>query len=262
MMEQTSPKAVVKKDKTVTAARRGRRLVRFLDFLIPILILAAGTYVIRRFGLDLEWQAYFFRRGAWLGGKDPLCNFLYDYGTLPALITAIAGLVIFVASYFTRNLARYRKPGLFLALVMILAPGLLVNAIFKEHWGRPRPRNVTEFKGEYEFEQPLEYDESSPGNSFPSGHASMGFYFFTLYFLSRGRKKNLSPWIFLFSLSFGILMGAVRMAQGGHFVSDVLWSAGFVYLSSALLYHLLGMGNFSPQPNQARDEKSLDINPQ
>lgn len=260
-MLQTYPNPVVIVDNTNTAARRGRRLVCLLDFLIPILILAIGTWLIRIYGLDLRMQEYFFRSGIWLGREDPLCNFLYNYGTLPALVTAIGGLTVFILSFFTRNLARWRRSGLFLALVMILAPGLLVNAIFKEHWGRPRPRNVLEFTGKYEFEQPLEYDERSPGNSFPSGHASMGFYFFALYFVIRGRKKSLTPWIFIFSLAFGTLMGTARMAQGGHFASDVLWSAGFVYLSSALLYRMLDLDQFARPILQNRDEKSLDTNP-
>ncbi len=238
-MERSIPEIVVRENKTDTAAPRGRRFILILDFLLPTIILTLGTYMIRRFGLDLVLQDLFFRSGVWLGKSDPLSNFLYDYGTLPALITSIGGLAVFIAGFFSRNFANWRKQGLYLALVMILAPGLLVNAIFKEHWGRPRPRNIEEFEGTYRFEEALEFDADSPGNSFPSGHASMGFYFFALYFVFRGRKKNLTPWVFIFTFAYGVLMGTARMAQGGHFASDVLWSAGFVYLSSALLYYLL-----------------------
>lgn len=117
----------------------------------------------------------------------------------------------------------------------------MVNAVFKEYWGRPRPNQVTVFGGEFAYEAPLTMDPSSPGEAFPSGHASMGFYFFALYFIFRGRKKRLTAWAFILTLIYGFGLGLVRMAQGGHFVSDVLWSGGFVYLSCALLYYLLKM---------------------
>ena len=36
----------------------------------------------------------------------------------------------------------------FLISTMILAPGLLVNVLLKDHWGRPRPIDVTQFGGQ------------------------------------------------------------------------------------------------------------------
>ena len=38
---------------------------------------------------------------------------------------------------------------------------------------------------------------------------------------------------------YGALMGVARMAQGGHFPSDVLWAGGVVYLVGLSLYYLL-----------------------
>jgi membrane-associated PAP2 superfamily phosphatase len=37
------------------------------------------------------------------------------------------------------------------------------------------------------------------------------------------------------------LIGFVRIAQGGHFFTDVLWSAAIVWLISALLYYLMAL---------------------
>jgi membrane-associated PAP2 superfamily phosphatase len=36
-------------------------------------------------------------------------------------------------------------------------------------------------------------------------------------------------------LVYGCIMGMARIIQGGHFLSDVLWSAGFVYLTALVL---------------------------
>jgi hypothetical protein len=40
-----------------------------------------------------------------------------------------------------------RMYGLFILLSVILGPGLLVNLVFKDHWGRPRPRQVVALGG-------------------------------------------------------------------------------------------------------------------
>ena len=50
-------------------------------------------------------------------------------------------------------LSWWRSPGVpgraavFLVLSLLLGPGLLVNVILKDNWGRPRPGSVVEFGG-------------------------------------------------------------------------------------------------------------------
>src|SRR5262249_2448713 len=39
----------------------------------------------------------------------------------------------------------------FLIVTMILAPGLMANVILKDHWGRPRPIDITQFGGNEHF---------------------------------------------------------------------------------------------------------------
>ncbi len=228
---------IINQDK---AALRSRRICILLDFLIPVLILGLGTMLIRIYGLDLKWGARFYdAAGFWLGKQIPAFDLFYDYGTLPALLTAIAGLGVCITGFALPRLQKWRRSSLFLVLAMLLGPGLLVNAVLKEYWGRPRPRNVVEFQGRYAFEEPLEIDLSSPGQSFPSGHASMGFYFFAAHFLARKRKPSLAGWLLLLGLVYGVAMGIVRMAQGGHFASDVLWSGGLTWMVCASLYYLM-----------------------
>ncbi|MDD3144149.1 MAG: phosphatase PAP2 family protein [Candidatus Cloacimonetes bacterium] len=248
------------------AVHWSRHIVFALDFLLPALILAAGTWLIRARGLDLMIQDFFYSgTGNWLGNHIRLFDHIYDFGTLPALILAIAGLAVFVLGFFTPNAAQWRRSGLFLALVMLLGPGLLVNAVFKQHWGRPRPNQLAIYEGQFAYEAPLTIDPGSSGEAFPSGHASMGFYFFTLYFIFRGRKKRLTTWAFVLSLLYGFGMGLVRVAQGGHFASDILWSGGMVWFSCALLYYLLKMDRLVfvkfPAPDQPVPEDPKPVIP-
>ncbi|MEO0448253.1 MAG: hypothetical protein AAF191_19480, partial [Verrucomicrobiota bacterium] len=76
----------------------------------------------------------------------------------------------------------------------------------------------------------------------------MGFYFFALAFLGGWRRRW--GWIAAgLAALFGLLIGCARIAQGGHFLSDVWWSAGFCLLTSAVAYYALGLQKslWSPQ---------------
>jgi lipid A 4'-phosphatase len=43
------------------------------------------------------------------------------------------------------------RGAVFLIATLALGPGLLVNVLLKEYWGRPRPIDVTEFGGQQQF---------------------------------------------------------------------------------------------------------------
>jgi membrane-associated PAP2 superfamily phosphatase len=164
-------------------------------------------------------------------------NLLYYFGSYPASITAIISLILIVLSYFRPDFQKYRKTSLFLVTVLVLGPGLTVNAIFKDHYGRPRPRDIECFGGQQKYYYPLEPAFSAKGKSFPCGHCSMGFYFFALFFLFKRKRKWLSWLSFAIAVGYGIMIGIARMGQGGHFPSDVLWAGGMVYFITAFLYY-------------------------
>ncbi|MBU0675305.1 MAG: phosphatase PAP2 family protein [Proteobacteria bacterium] len=148
--------------------------------------------------------------------------------------TIVITLPIMIFASFVKKkgfLAQRRKALIFLLSLALLGPGLVVNVILKEHWDRPRPRQIIEFGGDKQYEAPFAPDFMSEGcYSFVSGHASVGFYFFGLALLSRKRK-----WLVLPILA-GTVIGAGRIVQGGHFFSDVLFSGWVVWFCSILLY--------------------------
>lgn len=215
---------------------RGARIV--LDWVLPLAFLAAATVVLRATSIDVDAERAFYRDG-WYRADDPLWSFLYHYGVVPAWAVSVGSLVLLAASRWKRALAAHRRVLLYLVLVMIVGPGLIVNTVFKEHWGRPRPMDLPQFGGSYEFVEVWDKGDPDRGQSFPSGHASTGFYFFALYFVLRDRSRSSAwPWLAA-ALGFGSLMGLARMIQGKHFVSDVVWSAGFVYLTAAGFYYAM-----------------------
>ena len=204
-----------------------------------MLVLGTVIFVVSEIDLAISGWFYDSAKEEW-GWRDfPLFSIVYDYGTLPAALLAGVGLVVLFAGVFWQAARRWRKIVAYYVLVVIIGPGILINAVFKEHWGRPRPRDVSEFEGRDRFERVWEYDAASSGKSFPSGHASMGFCLFALYFVARATHRRYASWSIAVALSLGGLLGLTRVAQGGHFASDVLWSAGFCYATALILGRLM-----------------------
>ena len=212
------------------------------EFLAALAWLTAGTALIAAAGLDLAVEGHFHLPGSgWIHAEENPWRFLYHYGTIPAYALAALALVALLAGYRYPPALPYRKHALFCLLLLMLGPGLLVNAVFKDHWGRPRPRQLQLFGGDRPFHQVWERGEGGQGRSFPSGHASAAFYLIAPYFLLRRRSPRRSRLFLAGGCAYGVLMGTARMVQGGHFLSDVLWAGGMVYLAGVALYHLLGL---------------------
>ncbi len=214
----------------------------FWDWLFPISILAFATLIFNYTKLDIAVQSLFYHpQSGWFLKEQPFFRFLYHYGNIPALLTAILGLLLTGLSYRTYKMAKWRKVGFFLSLAMILGPGLIINAALKDNWGRPRPRDVIEFGGKYQYEKVLTIDRQSKGESFPCGHASMGFFLMLPWFILRKKKPRTAFFCLWTGLFYGLLIGFARMIQAGHFLSDVIWSGGIVYLTGSALYLLTGL---------------------
>jgi lipid A 4'-phosphatase len=213
-----------------------------IDFAIPIALLAILTALIAATGADLLVESRFFvPRAGWIYANDLPWGALYKYGVYPSFAIAVVSFLVFAASYFSARAYLYRKCATFLLLLMLLGPGVLVNSVLKEHWGRPRPRQMQLFGGDRSYHQVWERGESGKGLSFPSGHASAAFYLMAPYFVLRRSSRKWAKVTLLGGCSYGIAMGIARMVQGGHFLSDVIWAGGTVYLVGLALYYLLGL---------------------
>jgi lipid A 4'-phosphatase len=211
----------------------------FIDFAVPVFIAIISTSLIVLTNADIEIEKLLYSpEKGWFMGRNMPWYFLYNYGNIPAILLSAAGLVILVLGFFRQQLLPYRKISLFLVIFMILGPGLLVNTVFKEHWGRPRPADIVNFGGKETFHQIWEKGQPEQGKSFPSGHAAVGFFLFSPFFFLRKTFRS-SAFLFLgLGIFYGTFMGAGRMIQGGHFLSDVLWSGVFTYLTGLILYYI------------------------
>ena len=156
-------------------------------------------------------------------------DIVFRFGCIPAQASCGIAVIYFLLSYYSSRYHAYRKTALAVALPMIIGAGLLTITFFKEHWGRPRPRQVEQFGGTQAF-RPFYVPSLSkppvPSKSFPSGHSTCGFYFFIFFFLGRRFQNRLLESIgLLAAFGLGIFLCITRIVQGGHFLSDTLFAA-------------------------------------
>lgn len=170
-------------------------------------------------------------------------------GLLILVAIATVATTIFVMVRERRLLGFRQVRCLFVISVLIIGPGVVANLILKDNVGRARPREVIEFGGTKAYTPPLILSRECDHNcSFVSGEASSQFAaFFALAFvLPQFRKALLGV-----ALTTGFLAGAVRIAQGGHFVSDVVF-AGIVMALTVSVLHIAIIGLWQEQRGRQR----------
>lgn len=220
----------------------------------PLLVLFAISAILRWTPLDLWISSLFYdpTTNTWPWFYSTWCTFFYRRGVYPPFAVTIGASLMILIGGLQRHRNDYVRRGLFLLAVFFVGPGLIVNTTFKPHWGRPRPHQVLQFGGCETF-APL----GSPGtlasnnSSFPSGHAAVAFYMISPAFLMTWQRRRLAWTMLIGGLLFGTCMSITRIIQGGHFTSDVLWSAAVVYFTCVGLARLM----LKPRIDPARVSK-------
>jgi len=208
-----------------------------LRWLLPIALALLMTPFLST--LDLALSNYFYSDGF---SDNRFFLFLYNWGVLPAWLLFFGASLLLILSYASSRWTKWRQHSLLIVLALILGPGFIAHALFKEHWGRPRPKQIEQFGGQQSF-RPFyrpNFNPPEPSKSFVCGHCTMGFYFFSLAIVGRHLKnRKLEIGAFLFALALGTLLSLARIAQGGHFLSDALFSALFMWLTVLALEWLI-----------------------
>ncbi len=182
--------------------------------------------------------------GSWPGVDRFPWKFLYTWAPIPGFFLAGCAIVTLLTGFFLPNLKKWRGAAVFLLLVLAIGPGLLVNVLLKDQLGRARPREIVECGGKHPYTEIWEKGTTGANSSIPSGHASIAFYTLAPWFILRGKTQRLARVFLVFGAGFGLSVGLARMLQGGHFLNDVLWSGGIVYLTGgALALFLLPIPN-------------------
>jgi lipid A 4'-phosphatase len=136
------------------------------------------------------------------------------------------------------------RAALFLILTLVLGPGLLVNAVLKDHWSRPRPGMVTALGGDMAFKPWWDPRGACQANcSFVSGETSSAVW------LAAPALLVPVPWRYAALGGVAVYACAIafmRLLLGGHFLSDVIFAAIFTGLVICTVHRLLFRWRISP----------------
>ena len=201
----------------------------FIVFLLVAVLLTVGP------SFDLFFSSLFYR-----GNNQFLLQSFYPVTIffrnilLPItlfyilIVPLISKLIPINKIYFDYSFSI--KEILFVWVALCINLILVINLFFKIFWGRARPGDVLEFGGEDNFSPWYQISDACSSNcSFVSGDAAVGFSLIVLYFVTKNKKYA------YLSILFGLALGAIRIAEGGHFLSDVVFSAIIVFLSSYII---------------------------
>jgi membrane-associated PAP2 superfamily phosphatase len=189
--------------------------------------------------LDLAFSGLFYDGSSFPMARLPAFIALRDLGNDITRIVCVVLIVVLILKLALPDRPSLIPPRdtLFIAGTLIAGPGILVNLVFKNNWGRPRPIEVTAFGGEHPFVGAWHMSDACASNcSFVSGEASSAIWLITLAVLlplawRRPALRVLAVLALLLSLN--------RIAMGGHFLSDVLLAWAMTLAVIAVAYRFL-----------------------
>lgn len=199
--------------------------------------------------LDLWVSALFFDpdHGFWISRLRPL-KLLRDILRNSVWLLALPALAMILLIWLRGRPTRLgAKPWIFTSACLALGPGLLVNMLLKDHWGRARPADITYFGGAARFTPAFQITDQCGRNcSFTSGEAaSVGMTALVLIVLFWPRASHRARIALTCGLGgTALLASGLRIAMGRHFLSDVVFSWLFCALILTCLYQLMSMRDF------------------
>jgi lipid A 4'-phosphatase len=165
-------------------------------------------------------------------------KFIYHWAVVPSLLVGFISLSLLILQ-ISPKWQKYRTGALMAFLTLLIGPGFLINTTLKGYWQRPRPIQIERYQGT-EVYAPINKirlaSERNKHQSFPSGHASMGFYFLCLWRIAeRENKRKWSKRCLIAACILTALLSWARLAKGGHFISDIMISGYIVWLVTLAL---------------------------
>lgn len=207
---------------------------------VGIYIVIVSLFFLVFPGVDLWVTGLLYSEdGGFWAQNDTFLRRLRYLGPHIVKIIAIVSILVLALKILApgrRPILPLRAP-LFLLTTLALGPGLLVNVILKNHWGRPRPVMVEQFGGDLPYQLVWWPSNLCDSNcSFVSGEASAGMWLVAAVFVAPAAWRVA---LLCFVLPLGLVLSVNRIAFGGHFLSDTLISWGLTLWVILAVHHVL-----------------------
>lgn len=212
----------------------------FLMTIAPLFILMTGIF-FEYSGFDFWWISHFYDakthlwpfRGHWL-----FYTVIHEWGRYFEMGIAALWLIFFNLTFFINPLKKHKKLLVYFLVASLAGP--LFVGIGKNITHIYSPWDLRLFSGMMPY---IRLFDSVPndmpfGEAFPSGHASGGYAFFSLYFLLKHLDSPFRKYGLLFGLVLGFIFGIGQQVRGAHFPSHDLFSMAICWYAALIFYHL------------------------
>lgn len=183
--------------------------------------------------IDIAFSGLFFQARACLTGEAAPCGAFPAasdamlagvrrvFHVLPAVAIGVVALHMAILAVAGRRFGdATQRLRLTLVTTFALGPGLVVNVLLKDHWGRPRPRATDLYGGVSPFVPAGAISHYCASNcSFVSGEAAGVFMLPLLALLA---PPSLRRPLFLLLVATAALVALLRVAFGAHWLSDAV----------------------------------------
>ena len=194
--------------------------LRHAQMILACFVISSLLFVLFP-GIDLGISRMFFDDGFYLAGQWK--SWIQDSVTVFSVPVGVPGCRALFLQQGSGNetcLESTARKLIYLLLVLVLGAGMIVNGVFKEDFGRARPRDIVEFGGSKIFTPAFVVSHECDSNcSFSSGDGAGAFFALALA-LALSRKRA----VLLSAFAYGALVSYSRIASGAHFLSDCVVS--------------------------------------
>lgn len=186
--------------------------------------------------MDLALATFFYQ--VYPGFQVPkLLQLTYHYGPGIGLLIGLMAAALLVIN-IRPSWQKYRTSALMLFLVLLTGPGLTISTL-NHYTYRPRPKQLELFGSGKPFTSISSIKLQSgnkPYHSFPSKRLSIAFFLLAFWRAAlRENKRKLARAALVLALTCIVTFSWVSMARGGHFFSDILFSAVMTWLITLLV---------------------------
>jgi membrane-associated phospholipid phosphatase len=162
-------------------------------------------------------------------------NLVSDHIIIFLIISFFISLIIFIVIHFRGQVQsdiaiRFAK----VVVGMALFGYVIFIQVVKYFWGRVRFRELDATFSQF---TPWYLPKGITGfDSFPSGHAAMGWMLLALLVLLVNKEEWFKNLVFVLIFMWAVLVSSSRVVIGAHFTSDVLFGSFFIIITF-LLFH-------------------------
>lgn len=226
--------------------------------ILCFVLVATSVFFFLFPGVDLAVSRWFHDPSdGFILANDPILRLLRSSSTW----VLVAAVLLALAQLTRRLVAGGPMPSgaqrpLWLLTSLVVGPGLLVNGVLKDHWGRPRPVQTDLFGGDAPFQKVWVVGSWCDRNcSFVSGEASSAAWLVAAALITPPRIRPIATAI---ATTYALALSVNRIAFGGHFVSDVLLAWLLCALVFAYLWRLLVTPGYQDRPLALRSRSGAE----